>query len=114
MGQGHLGTMKSRGFNRVAQRFFPELGGYADTNAPLKVMRRELGERILERARIDGIAFDCEWLLILHATNCRIEKLPITWRQLPGSRPPYSLVPKVLVDLVRTRWLAATGAYASD
>ena len=102
IGQGWLGDRKTEVFVRLAHALFPSLREFADVNAPLKMMRRKGAERIVEHGRIDGIAFDCEWLLLLQKEGS-LQKIPIEWRQQTGSRPPYGQLPRVLRDLIRTR-----------
>lgn len=110
-GQGALGHLKTRGFNRLVRRMFPSLEGFRDTNAPMKVFRPGAAQAIRTRARVEGLAFDCEWLLLFQRQPGRLVRQPIEWRQRAGSRPPYGQLRIVLEDLRRTRATLDAGGY---
>lgn len=107
LGAGFSGRLKSRGFNRLTGLVLPPLRRYRDTNAPLKAFDRETARSLVERARNPNVTMDCEWLLLLHELQRRVFVYPITWRQRPGSRPPWHLVVRSTLDLfeLRNRYL---------
>ena len=103
-GQGTLGLAKSRAWSALARAMVPSLAGFADPNAPLKVMTRAACQVVLEGARVDGVGLDAEWLCLWQATGQRMIKVPIVWTQRPGSSPPWHLIPEMLLSLAYTRW----------
>lgn len=102
-GAGALGRLKSRVYNRLARSALPPLMGFLDTNAPMKLFRREAAKAVATCARLDGVSFDCEWLMILHEHGFRMGRFPVRWVQRRGSRPPWPVVASMVGDLARLR-----------
>lgn len=103
LGAGRLGEAKSRAWRRAAHHAFPELASFSDPNAPVKVMRANAGRYLVQNARETEVCPDVEWLALWRRAGFDIEQVPITWRQRPNSRPPWTQVPKMLVALGRQR-----------
>ncbi len=106
-GQGALGMLKSRVWSSLARAALPQLAGprpsFWDPNAPLKLMSEAAARLIVDEGRIDGVGFDAEWLCLWLRAGLRVEVIPIVWEQRAGSRPPWGLVPEMLLELAATR-----------
>ncbi|MCB9547072.1 MAG: hypothetical protein H6706_14665 [Myxococcales bacterium] len=105
-GAGALGRIKSRAFSRIARAALPPLHAYADQNAPLKIFSPRAARLIASAGRVDRVAFDCEWLMLLVGHGLTAARFPVAWIQRAGSHPPWHLIGPSLVDLarVRRRW----------
>lgn len=99
VGRNRLGELKSDLYSQAVHAVFPELAGYRDQNAPLKLFSRRAARVICERARIDDLAHDVEWLLFLEEAGLAIGRFPILWQQRRGSRPPFGAIGSMLNDL---------------
>ncbi len=102
-GAGRLGSAKSRAWRRAAHHAFPELAPFSDPNAPVKIMRANAARYLVQHAKETEVCPDVEWLALWCRGGFTIEQAPITWRQRPRSRPPWTQVPKMLVALGRQR-----------
>lgn len=69
-------------YRRFAGRLVP---GVVDTQCGFKLMRGDLARRVATRLRTDGFSFDVELLVRLRAMGARIEEMPVTWVDVPGS-----------------------------
>jgi dolichyl-phosphate beta-glucosyltransferase len=69
-------------YRRFAGRLVP---GVADTQCGFKLMRGDLARRVATRLRSTGFSFDVELLVRLRALGARIEEMPVTWVDVPGS-----------------------------
>ena len=103
LGNGALGLLKSRAWSKLARAALPELVGLRDPNAPLKLMSRHAAQLIVDEGRVDGVGFDAEWLCLWRRAGLSIAPIPIVWQQRAGSRPPWELVPEMLLELAQTR-----------
>lgn len=103
LGNGPLGAAKSRVWSNLARTVLPQLAAFHDPNAPLKLMSPAAARIIVDEGRVDGLGFDAEWLCLWLAHGLRIARVPIVWTQRAGSRPPWELVPEMLVSLALTR-----------
>lgn len=103
LGAGALGALKSRAYNRLTRAALPPLEGFLDTTGPMKVLRRRAAAVVVDRARIDGAGFDGEWLCVLWAHGLRAGRFPLRWVQRRGSRPPWALVGRMVLELARLR-----------
>lgn len=80
----HCST-RSRGaavYRRIAGRLVP---GIADTQCGFKVFRGDLVREAVRDLGTAGFSFDVELLVRLRATGARIEEIPVTWVDVPGS-----------------------------
>lgn len=75
-------TAGAAAYRRVARRLVP---GVADTQCGFKVIRGGLARTIAEPLVARGFAFDVELLVRLRATGARIDEIPVTWTDVPGS-----------------------------
>lgn len=103
LGAGPLGVAKSRVYSRLLREALPPLARFHDATGPMKVLTREAARAIVDTARIDGAGFDGEWLAVLWAQGFRLGRFPLVWAQRRGSRPPWTLVGGMLLDLARLR-----------
>jgi len=88
------------------------MGGFEDTQCGFKCFRASVAEDLFSRQRLDGWSFDVEVLYLARKRGYRIREVPISWYFQSESR--IRLVQdsvRMFSDLVRIRWLSATGAY---
>ena len=71
-----------RCYRRLARRLVP---GVADTQCGFKVMRGELARSVGADLSPAGFSFDVELLARLQAAGARIDEIPVTWTDVPGS-----------------------------
>ena len=102
-GAGRVGRLKSVAFNRLVTGVLPQLRGWRDTNAPMKVFSPKAATLLFENAVIPRVTMDVEWLTLLRAANARVEPFGVVWTQRPGSRPPWHLVARSAADVVAIR-----------
>jgi glycosyltransferase involved in cell wall biosynthesis len=57
-----------------------------DTQCGFKAFRLETCRSILERARIEGFAFDVELLYLAYRAGLRIREVPVRWNHAEGSK----------------------------
>jgi glycosyltransferase involved in cell wall biosynthesis len=57
-----------------------------DTQCGFKAFRLDVCRPILERARINGFAFDVELLLLAQRAGLRIREVPVRWNHAEGSK----------------------------
>lgn len=57
-----------------------------DTQCGCKAFRLEVCRPFLERARLDGFAFDVEWLLLAEGMSLRMREIPVRWNHAEGSK----------------------------
>lgn len=89
-------------YRRVAGRLLP---GIADTQCGFKLFRGDLVRSAVADLRTAGFSFDVELLVLLRAAGARIEEIPVTWVDVPGS----TFVPArhgagAFAELVRIAW----------
>lgn len=69
-------------YRRFAGRLVPDV---VDTQCGFKLMRGDLARRVATRLQTRGFSFDVELLVRLRAMGARIEEMPVTWVDVPGS-----------------------------
>jgi dolichyl-phosphate beta-glucosyltransferase len=69
-------------YRRLARRLVP---GVADTQCGFKVIRGELARGVAASLVAPGFSFDVELLVRLRAAGARIDEIPVTWTDVPGS-----------------------------
>ena len=111
LGAGRLGRLKSRVYSRIARTALPPLADFIDTNAPVKIFSAEATAYLLDRARIDQVTLDCEWLIIMHEGQYSMLRFPVAWVQRSGSKPPWHLILLCLRDVYRIRRFWRRGCY---
>lgn len=57
-----------------------------DTQCGFKAFRLEVCRPILEKAHLDGFAFDVELLLLAHRAGLRLREIPVRWNHAEGSK----------------------------
>jgi glycosyltransferase involved in cell wall biosynthesis len=57
-----------------------------DTQCGFKAFRLDVCRQILQRARIQGFAFDVELLLLAYSTGLRLREVPVRWNHAEGSK----------------------------
>lgn len=69
-------------YRRCAARLVP---GVADTQCGFKLLHGDLARAVAGSLRADGFSFDVELLVRLRAAGARVEEIPVTWTDVPGS-----------------------------
>jgi glycosyltransferase involved in cell wall biosynthesis len=75
-------TAGAAAYRRIARRLVP---GIADTQCGFKVIRGGLAHLVAEPLAARGFSFDVELLVRLRAAGARIDEIPVTWTDVPGS-----------------------------
>jgi putative flippase GtrA len=91
------------------------LGNFHDTQCGLKGFRGDIARTIFQRTRVDGFAFDVEIFLIAEQDRLSLTEIPVSVTNRAGSS--VRIVGDtigLLVDLVRIRRWAGSGAYLPD
>jgi len=57
-----------------------------DTQCGFKAFRFDVCRPILQRARIDGFAFDVELLVLAQRAGLRLREIPVRWNHVEGSK----------------------------
>jgi glycosyltransferase involved in cell wall biosynthesis len=57
-----------------------------DTQCGFKAFRLDVCRPILERARVQGFAFDVELLFLAHRAGLRLREIPVRWNHAEGSK----------------------------
>lgn len=57
-----------------------------DTQCGFKAFRLDVCRPILERARVQGFAFDVELLFLAHRAGLRLREIPVCWNHAEGSK----------------------------
>jgi dolichyl-phosphate beta-glucosyltransferase len=71
-------------FNRIIRILLPI--PFHDTQCGFKMFRREAVQVILPRMQMRGFAFDVEMLIIAQIHGLKISEVPVTWRNVKGSK----------------------------
>lgn len=103
VGAGAAGRAKSIAWNLLVRAMLPELAGWYDTNAPVKIFTPAAARHLIDRARIDSVSMDAEWLLLMQRAGFRLSRFPVAWVQRQGSRPPWHLVTGCFRDVLAIR-----------
>ncbi len=85
---------------------------WRDTQCGFKLFREEALGEIVPRAKVNGFAFDVEWLVIAREAGLRVEECPVEWTNDERStvsvvRHPLAMLGEVLAVALRAR----RGAY---
>lgn len=72
----------ARAYRSMTARVVP---GVADTQCGFKMMDGELGREVFRGVRAPGFSFDVEFLAVARSLGARIDELPVTWTDVPGS-----------------------------
>ncbi len=89
-------------FRRAVNALVPV--GVADTQCGLKAFRRAAGLQLAQRSRVDGWAFDVEWLALARRLGLRVTECPVRWTDDARSALALrSAAGEVLADLWRIR-----------
>ena len=57
-----------------------------DTQCGFKAFRLDVCRPILERARVQGFAFDVELLFLAYRAGLRLREIPVRWNHAEGSK----------------------------
>ena len=85
---------------------------FHDTQCGFKVFTRSIVAPILRRALVDRFSWDVEILYVAHRRGVKIEEVPVTWRNAPGSKVGILTAPaSMLRDVLRIRRWYRQGWY---
>lgn len=111
--RGEVGALRrigSTGFNVLTRPLL--VIGYADTQAGIKAFRADAAERVFDRARLDGFAFDVEVLHLTERYGLYVVEVPVEVRN--DTRSTVRMLPeagRVVRDVLRMRRWAGMGLY---
>jgi putative flippase GtrA len=91
------------------------LGSFRDTQCGLKGFRSDVARFLADRARVDGFAFDIEWLHLVERHQLSLVELPVAVSN--SSRSTVRMArdtARLAGDLLRIRHWSAIGAYEAD
>jgi glycosyltransferase involved in cell wall biosynthesis len=87
---------------------------FADTQCGFKAFRRDAAQRIFPLQKIERWGFDPEILFLARSAGMRIDEVPVSWAHCEGTRlNPLRDGLRMFVEVLRIRWNAMTGEYAS-
>jgi dolichyl-phosphate beta-glucosyltransferase len=108
--QNALRELMGRTFNLVVRTMtgLP----FKDTQCGFKAMSRSVARPIFSRARVDRFSWDVELLYVARKRGVKIEEIPVTWRNAPGSKVGIFSAPlEMLRDVIRIRAWYRQGVY---
>jgi dolichyl-phosphate beta-glucosyltransferase len=108
--QNWLKEFAGRMGNRAIQ--WLAVPGIRDTQAGFKMFTRNSAETIFPRLTISRWGFDVEILVIARMRGWKIQEVPITWINAPGSKVGLNSYFQVLTEVWRIRKNAKAGLYA--
>lgn len=83
-----------------------------DTQAGIKLVRREVADALASRGLIERFAFDVELLALCESRGWRVVEIPVAPRETDGSTVRFSTeVLRTLFDVLRVRFHQARGRY---
>lgn len=108
--QGRGREAVGRAFNLVVRTLLSL--PFQDTQCGFKCFSRKAAREIFSHARIDGLAFDVEILVIARRLGYRVKEVPVYWTNSPDStvRPVRGSL-RVLSELLRIYWNDVRGLY---
>jgi dolichyl-phosphate beta-glucosyltransferase len=87
---------------------------FADTQCGFKAFRRDAAQRIFPLQKIEGWGFDPEILFLARRAGLQVEEVPVLWAHSEGTRlHPLRDGLRMFVEVLRIRWNAMTGGYAT-
>src|SRR6202795_2899101 len=87
---------------------------FSDTQCGFKAFRRDAAQRIFPLQKIERWGFDPEILFLARRAGLRVEEVPVLWAHSEGTRLyPFRDGLRMFVEVLRIRWYAMTGEYAT-
>ena len=87
---------------------------FSDTQCGFKAFRRDAVQRIFPLQKIERWGFDPEILFLARRAGLRVEEVPVLWAHSEGTRlHPFRDGLRMFVEVLRIRWYAMTGEYAT-
>jgi dolichyl-phosphate beta-glucosyltransferase len=87
---------------------------FADTQCGFKAFRRDAAQRIFPLQKIERWGFDPEILFLAQRAGLRVEEVPVLWAHSEGTRlHPLRDGLRMFAEVLRIRWNAMTGEYAT-
>src|ERR1700681_381838 len=87
---------------------------FTDTQCGFKAFRRDAAQRIFPLQKIERWGFDPEILFLARRAGLRVDEVPVLWAHSEGTRlHPFRDGMRMFVEVLRIRWYAMTGEYAT-
>src|ERR1700690_1320209 len=87
---------------------------FADTQCGFKAFRHAAAQRIFPLQKIERWGFDPEILYLAQRAGLQVEEVPVVWAHSEGTRlNPFRDGMRMFVEVLRIRWNAIVGAYAT-
>ncbi len=96
----------SRAFNLLVRLMFPRLRGIRDTQCGVKVLRREVVEKICDDLFVTDFAFDVNLIYSTILRGFNVKEVGVTWRHVEEGSKLRNLLRasiKMLLSLIRLR-----------
>jgi glycosyltransferase involved in cell wall biosynthesis len=88
---------------------------FADTQCGFKAFRRDAAQRIFPLQKIERWGFDPEILFLARRAGLQVEEVPVLWAHSEGTRlHPFRDGFRMFLEVLRIRWNAINGEYATD
>ena len=88
---------------------------FKDTQCGFKAFRREAAQQIFAQQKIERWGFDPEILFLARRMGFRTVEVPVIWAHNEGTRlHPFRDGLRMFGDVMRIRWNALTGVYATS
>lgn len=85
---------------------------FQDTQCGFKMFKKEAVRMLLPQMKVNGFAFDVETLVIAQILGMKIAEVPVTWRNVLGSKVhPVKSSLEMLKDTITIRFRVAKGSY---
>lgn len=84
---------------------------FHDTQCGFKLVRRDAGQKIFSRQKIDGFGFDVEVLYLARKLGYRAAEVPVRWNNVEGTKVSMLKGLAAFLDIARIRWWDITGKY---
>ena len=108
--KSRLRTLLSEALRMVVSVLLPT--GVRDTQCGFKLFRSDVARLLADAQTIDGFSFDLELLFIARRRRLRVDEVPVTWVDAPGSTvDPARESVRFLGDILRIRWRDRRGRY---
>lgn len=99
-------------FNKVVQTLL--LPGIHDTQCGFKLFRKEQGQNLFSKAKLNRYAFDVEILYLARLSNYKVSEIPINWQNVHGSKVNIVLDPlRMLNEIFQILFIKWSGGYGA-
>ncbi len=90
------------------------IGWVSDVTCGFKMFRAEVGKDLFGRVRVFDWSYDAEVIFLVGQQGLRLTDVPVRWHDESGTKVRLvDAVLRSLIGLLRIRWYAARGVYAT-